>query len=72
MKRALAAALLILGMIVIPAGTETAASCDARSSSKVSGGDVVTLWCSGTGFIDGYGSTLTDAAQNARPAASIA
>jgi hypothetical protein len=64
-KRALAAVLLILGVIVVPAGTATAAGCSSRSSSKVSGGYVVTLYCSGTGYIDGYGTTLTDANREA-------
>ncbi|MCE7008962.1 hypothetical protein LWC34_40045 [Kibdelosporangium philippinense] len=65
MKRALAAVLFVLGMIVVPAATASAASCDARSSGQVSGGYVVTLWCSGAGFVDGYGSTLTDANREA-------
>lgn len=66
MKRALAAALLVLGFIVIPAGTASgAAGCSASSSRTVSGGYRVTLYCTGAGFIDGYGSNLTDANREA-------
>ncbi|MBP2330555.1 hypothetical protein JOF56_010940 [Kibdelosporangium banguiense] len=66
MRRALAAVLLTLGMIVIPAGTATAAAgCSASSSKQVSGGYRVTLFCSGKGYVDGYGSTLTDANREA-------
>lgn len=65
MKRALAAALLVLGFIVIPAGTATAADCSTSSSRAVSGGYRVTLFCSGAGYIDGYGSNLGDANREA-------
>jgi hypothetical protein len=55
---ALLLALSILFVTPVPA---SAAACDTGSSRTVTGGYVVTVHCTGVGFIDGYGSTLTDA-----------
>ncbi|MBE1491070.1 hypothetical protein [Plantactinospora soyae] len=64
--RATATALLLtltgLAFIAAPA---SAAACDTRSSGTARGGYYVTIYCSGPGFIDGYGSTLTAANTNA-------
>lgn len=43
----------------------------ASSPSRVSGGYEVTLWCSPGGYVDGLGSTLSEAAENARILASL-
>jgi hypothetical protein len=63
---AVAAVLAAVGGPVATADPVTAAgSCNARSSGTVLGGFRVTLFCTGAGFIDGYGFTLTDANQQA-------
>lgn len=50
-----------LGLLVVPATPAAAQSCSAGSSGTTTGGYWVRLWCSGAGFVEGYGSTLTDA-----------
>ena len=60
--RAIVTALLVtVATMSIPADPAAAAACSTGSSSSVRGGYVVTIYCPGAGFIDGYGSSLTDA-----------
>lgn len=44
----------------------TGNSCSGSSTDAKSGGYEATLWCSSGGYVDGYGTTLTGAAVNAR------
>jgi hypothetical protein len=46
-------------------------NCSGSSVSSVTGGFAVTIFCSSEGFIKGYGTTLTDAAGEARQLAMI-
>jgi hypothetical protein len=65
------AALLALGAAVTSAGPASAASCTSAGWSTVSGGYRVSLYCSGAGFINGFGSTRNDAAAEAQALADL-
>lgn len=56
------------------ANAAPAAGCSAFMNSPVTGGHKATLTCNGIGlsFIDGLGTTLTDAGKEARALAQIA
>ncbi|GGK77762.1 hypothetical protein [Mangrovihabitans endophyticus] len=61
----LAAVLTTLAFLTVPASPAAAAGCSTRNSDGATGGYSVLLYCSGAGFITGYGSTLTTANQEA-------
>ncbi|KFU78719.1 hypothetical protein SAMN04489729_0208 [Amycolatopsis lurida] len=76
-KRALAMiGALTVANLALPAvaSAAPAAGCSAFLNSTVSGGYKATLACNGIGlsFIDGLGTTLTDAGEEARALARIA
>ena len=70
LRAGVTALLLTLTSLAVTASPASAATCDTRDSGTATGGYVVTIYCSGPGFIDAYGSTLTGAACNARLAVS--
>jgi hypothetical protein len=71
MSAVLSAALLALGAAVTSAGPASAASCTSAGWSTVSGGYRVSLYCSGAGFVNGFGSTRDDAAAEAQALADL-
>ena len=64
MLRAFVTALLVTAVtLAVPAAPAAAddATCSSSGSGPVTGGYDVTIYCSGAGYIHGYGTTLTDA-----------
>jgi hypothetical protein len=58
----LTALLAMVAAMALPADpAAAAAACSAESSRPVTGGYDVSIFCSGAGFVHGFGSTLTDA-----------
>lgn len=60
-QAALVAVALTLVALVVPAGPAAAASCSTSSTQALVGGHRVKIYCGAAGYIDGFGTTLTEA-----------